>query len=434
VRIPETRYAPSGEILIAYQVHGSGDHDLLLGSGPASNVETCWNLPEAARLFERLGRFARVIRFDRRDTGVSDPIRDDLTLEAHVADTLAVIDAVDAERPVLLGSSDGARTVAALAATHPERAAGLIAVAGTVRGGAVAAPELADQTVASIADRTWPEGIVDLFAPEWAQDPGRRDRLVRYIRTSATPRQAGRLLRMSLNSDVSEVLPLVQVPTLVLHPRESAFPAEASLEFAGLIPGAEYREIEGGSTFIYALDTEVLADAVEEFVTGSAPVPPSSRMLASVLFTDLVDSTARAAAIGDRQWGRLLRRHHESVREAIDTQGGRTVKTLGDGVLATFTGPAQAVRCAERIVREAAGDGLEVRSGVHTGEVEVSSDDVAGLAVHLAARIMALAEGGEVFVSRTVRDLVVGSELSFTDRGEHQLKGIEEPWQLYSLS
>ena len=351
-----------------------------------------------------------------------------------MADSLAVIDAVDAERPVLLGSSDGARTVAAVAAMHPERAAGLIAVAGSVRGGAVVAQEVAEQVVGTIADRTWPEGIIDLFAPEWAEDPERHDRFVRYIRTAATPRQAGRLLRMSLNSDVSEVLPLVQAPTLVLHPRGSVHPAESSREFARLIPGAEYREIEGASTFFYALDTEVLAGTIEEFVTGSAPPPPSSRMLASVLFTDLVDSTARAAAMGDRQWGGLLRRHHERVSEAVDGHGGRTVKTLGDGVLATFAGPAQAARCAERIVREAAGDGLEVRSGVHTGEVEVSSDDVAGLAVHLAARIMALAGGGEVLVSRTVRDLVVGSELSFTYRGEHQLKGIDEPWQLYSLS
>jgi len=433
VRIPETRYVPSGEIMIAYQVHGSGEHDLLLGSGPASNVETAWQIPEAVGLFERLGRFARVIRFDRRDTGVSDPIRDDLTLEAHVADALAVIDSIGAERPALLGSTDGARTVAALAATYPDRAGGLVAVAPSVRGAAVAAPELAEAITRSVAGASWPEGIVDAFSPEWARDPDRRDRLVRYIRTSATPRQAKRLLKMSLSSDVSDVLPLVQTPTLVLHPRDSVFPAEGSQEFAELVPGAEYREIAGGSTFMYALEITALADLIEEFVTGSAPAPASSRVLASVLFTDLVDSTSRASEMGDRGWTDLLERHQAGVRDAVERQGGRTVKMLGDGVLATFAGPAQAVRCAERVIEDSRALGLEVRSGVHTGEVEVSSDDVAGLAVHLAARVMALAGAGEVLVSRTVRDLVVGSELRFADRGEHRIKGIEEPWQLYAL-
>lgn len=425
VQIPETRYARSGEIMIAYQVHGSGSHDLLLGSGPASNVETCWSLPEAQRVFERLGRFSRVIRFDRRDTGVSDPIRDDLTLEAHVADALAVMDTVDAERPVLIGSTEGARSVAALAAMHPERIGGLIVIAGTVRGAAASSPEFGEQVAASIADETWPEGIIEFFAPEMARDPGRRDRLIRYMRTSATPRQAGRLLRMSLSSDVSEVLPLVQAPTMVLHPRESIFPAAGSREFADLIPGAEYREIDGGSTLVYALDIEAL-DVIEEFVTGSAPSPPTNRILASVLFTDLVGSTARAAGMGDAAWGKLLARHHDESHAVVERHGGNTIKTLGDGVLATFAGPARAVRCAEGIIAAANSQGLEVRSGVHTGEVEVGRSDISGLAVHLAARIMALAGSGEVLVSRTVRDLVVGSELSFTDRGAHDLKGIDE--------
>lgn len=213
-----------------------------------------------------------MIRFDRRDTGVSDPIRDDLTLEAHVADALAVMDAVESERPVLLGSTEGARSAAALAAMHPERAAGLIVVAGTVRGAAASSPEFGEEVAASIADETWPEGIIGFFAPEMARDPERRDRLIRYMRTTATPRQAERLLRMSLSSDVSDVLPLVQAPTMVLHPRESIFPAAGSREFAELIPGAEFREIDGGSTLVYALENEAM-DAIEEFVTGSAPSP-----------------------------------------------------------------------------------------------------------------------------------------------------------------
>ena len=435
MQLPETRYAGSGEIAIAYQVHGSGDKDLVFSGTTASNIETVWALPEAARFFERLGRFARVIRFDRRDTGISDPIKDDLTLEAHAADALAVMDAVGAERPVLFGGLDGARSLAALAATHPERAGGLLAVAATVRGGAVEAPEIADTVVESLADLSWPGDLVDVWAPAWAADPVRRDRLTRYIRTSCTPRQAERLLRLSLTSDTSEVLPLVQAQTLVLRPEAAnAVLAEAVREFARLVPGATYREIPGDAVLIYALDVDLLADVIEEFVTATSPAPVSTRVLATVLFTDIVGSTARAAELGDRAWAELLERHHAATRAAIADHGGDAIKMLGDGALATFTGPAQAVRCAERIIPEARSLGLEVRTGVHTGEVERGSEDVAGLAVHLAARIMGLAEAGEILVSRTVRDLVVGSELRFTARGDHQLKGIPERWELYAVS
>ena len=434
MQLPETRYAGSGEIAIAYQVHGSGNKDLVFSGTTASNIETVWALPEAARFFERLGRFARVIRFDRRDTGISDPIKDDLTLEAHAADALAVMDAVGAERPVLFGGLDGARSLAALAATHPERAGGLLAVAATVRGGAVEAPEIADTVVESLADLSWPGDLVDVWAPAWAADPVRRDRLTRYIRTSCTPRQAERLLRLSLTSDTSEVLPLVQAQTLVLRPEAAnAVLAEAVREFARLVPGATYREIPGDAVLIYALDVDLLADVIEEFVTGTSPAPVSTRVLATVLFTDIVGSTARAAELGDRAWAELLERHHAATRAAIADHGGDAIKMLGDGALATFTGPAQAVRCAERIIPEARSLGLEVRTGVHTGEVERGSEDVAGLAVHLAARIMGLAEAGEILVSRTVRDLVVGSELRFAPRGEHQLKGIPERWELYAV-
>ena len=434
MQIPESRYVRSGEITIAYQVHGSGDKDLVFSGTTASNVETVWALPEATRFFERLGRFARVIRFDRRDTGISDPIKDDLTLEAHAADALAVMDAVGAERPVLFGGLDGARSLAALAATHPERAGGLLAVAATVRGGAVEAPEIADTVVESLADLSWPGDLVDVWAPAWAADPVRRDRLTRYIRTSCTPRQAERLLRLSLTSDTSEVLPLVQAQTLVLRPEAAnAVLAEAVREFARLVPGATYREIPGDAVLIYALDVDLLADVIEEFVTGTSPAPVSTRVLATVLFTDIVGSTARAAELGDRAWAELLERHHAATRAAIADHGGDAIKMLGDGALATFTGPAQAVRCAERVIAEARSLSLDVRTGVHTGEVERGSNDVAGLAVHLAARIMGLAEAGEILVSRTVRDLVVGSELRFTPRGDHQLKGIPERWELYAV-
>lgn len=432
---PETHYARSGEIAIAYQVHGNGPHEILFSGATSSNVETVWQLPEAARLFERLGRFARIIRFDRRDTGLSDPFRDDLTLEAHAADAVAVMDAAGAGRPFLLGGTDGARSLAALAATQPERVAGLIAVWGTARGAAVVAPESADVVARSITGLNWPGDLLEYWTPQWSRDPIRRDRMTRYIQTATTPRQAERLLKLSLTSDVSQVLPLVQAPTLVLHSRDSiVVPAAAVREFAALIPGAIYREISGDAFgLIYALDVDELADVIEEFVTGTTPTPVTSRVLATVLFTDLVGSTERAAKMGDRAWAKLLERHHSLTRRGIQELGGEPVKTLGDGMLATFTGPAQAVRCASRVIAEASSIGLDVRTGVHTGELELADGDVAGLAVHLAARIMGLARGGEVLVSRTVRDLVIGSELRFSERGEHELKGIPDRWLLYAL-
>ncbi len=435
MEVPETRYARSGEIAIAYQVHGSGEHDILLSGSTASNIETVWELPEAVRLFERLGRFARVIRYDRRDSGVSDPIKDDLTIEAHAADALAVMDLAGAERPVLLGGTEGARSLAVLAATRPERIASLVATSPSVRGAAATSAEMADRLAASLSDpEDYPYPVLDIFAPDWAEDPVRRERLARYMRTSSTPRQAQRLLRMSLSSDVADVLPLVQAPTLVLRPRDLLFPAEDAVrEFADLIPGATLREMPGSASLIYALDPDHLADQVEEFVTGTAPARPTARVLATVLFTDLVASTERAEHLGDAAWTRTLERHQAAAKRAVDAHGGELVKTTGDGILALFTGPAQGVRCAEQIIAGAGADGLEVRTGLHTGEVE-RGDDVAGLAVHLASRIMSAAGSGEILVSRTVHDLVIGSELSFSDRGEHELKGISDPWRLYAVS
>jgi class 3 adenylate cyclase/pimeloyl-ACP methyl ester carboxylesterase len=435
VERPATHYALSGDIAIAYQVHGDGPHDLLFSGGSASNIDTVWQFPEAVEFFERLGRFARVIRFDRRDTGLSDPIREDLTLEAHAADALAVMDAVGAGRPFLLAGGDGARAFAAVAATQPERVAGLVAIWGTVRGAAAASPETASSVARGIADLSWPGNLMEHWVPKWWADPNRRPGVARYVQSSATPRQAERLLRMSLASDVSEVLPLVQAPTLVLHSRDTAaVPAGAVKEFAGLIPGAMYRELSGNAYgLVYALDVGELSDVVEEFVTGTKPEPATSRVLATVLFTDLVGSTERAAQMGDRSWAKLLERHHSMTRAAIREFGGEPIKSLGDGMLATFTGPAQAVRCASRVIAEAESLGVHIRTGVHTGELELADGDVAGLAVHLAARIMGLAEGGEVLVSRTVRDLVIGSELRFCERGEHELKGIPDRWLLYAL-
>lgn len=433
---PQTHYARSGELAIAYQVHGAGDHDLLLSVGSASNVATMWDLPEGVRLLNRLGQFARVIRYDRRDSGLSDPIKDDLTLEAHAADALAVIDAVGARRPVLFGSLDGARSLALLAATRPERVGGLIALSPTAQGGAAGSPEFVNAATRTFADPSdYPGEAAAFFAPSWAVDPSRRDQLTRYLQSCIGPRQAARLLRMSLTSDIGDVLPLVQAPTLAVHPRDQRIASSEDVRrFAELVPEARFREIPGDAGLIFALDVELLADIVEEFVTGTAPVPATNRVLATVLFTDLVDSTRRAARSGDRAWSELLERHLDRARAAVAAHGGETIKSTGDGVLGVFAGPGQGVRCAEQVIGEARELGLEVRSGLHTGEVERSPDDVSGLAVHLAARIMGLAAAGEVLVSGTVRDLVIGSELTFSEHGEHELKGVPGRWTVWKAT
>ena len=319
---PQTRYARSGELAIAYQVHGSGDRDLLYNGGTASNIETMWDIPEAARYLERLGRFARVIRFDRRDTGLSDAIRDDLTLEAHADDALAVIEAAGADQPVLMGALDGARSLALLAATRPQQVGGLIAISPTARGAAVGSPELVESAERALAEFTtdWPgPDLIAVFVPDWADDPVRVDRLSRYLQSTTTPRQTARLLRMSMTSDIRDVLPLVQAPTLVIHPPDlQEPPVDAVREFVELIPGATYREVLGNTSVSFALDIGEVAGIIEEFVTGTSPAAETNRILATVLFTDLVDSTRRAAQTGDRAWSDVLDRHlqrHEGCRD-----------------------------------------------------------------------------------------------------------------------
>lgn len=431
---PRTRYARSGDLSIAYQDHGGDGPVLLLNGGVTANVESAWQYPEAIRLFERLGRFARLIRFDRRDQGLSDAIRDDLTVEAHAEDALAVMDAVGAERPILVGGMDGARSLAVLAATRPERVGGLIAFAPSATSLGTVLPHLGPLIEALRADlREGYRGFMTL-SPRYAADPVRADRLERGIKSGLTPRQMGRFIEMTLVSDIGAVLPHVQAPTLVLRPAEGLLGAETVREFVGLVPGAEYREIPGEDLLFWTFDPDVFADAVEEFVTGSQPAAVTHRVLATVLFTDLVDSTRRASEAGDRAWAARLERHLGEARAAVSDHGGECIKTTGDGVLAVFVGPAQAVRCAKRITAEASGLDLEVRSGLHIGEVERSADDVAGVAVHLAARIMGVAGAGEVLVSRTVRDLVIGSGLSFTERGEHAFKGIPDRWAVLAAT
>jgi class 3 adenylate cyclase len=335
-----------------------------------------------------------------------------------------------------MGSLDGARSLALLAATRPARVSGLIAFAPSGRGSAASAPAAADSAARAIQELTeWPGPLTALYVPQWATDPVRNDRLKRFFQAAATPRQAARLLRMSLTSDISAALPLVQAPTLVIHPRDLQLVAPESVrEFAALIPGARLCEVPGDAAMVFAVDVELIADIVEEFVTGVPPPARTDRILATVLFSDIKDSTARVARAGDRAWTRLLDRYLAAMGTTVAGHGGELIKNIGDGVLALFTGPAQGVRCASRLIKDAGDLNVDVRTGLHTGEVERTGGDVRGLAVHLAARIMGIAEPGEILVSRTVRDLVIGSELSFTERGEHYLKGFADPWTLYAAS
>lgn len=430
---PHTRYARSGELAIAYQAYGSGDYELLMSIGGTSNIGAMWDLPEGERLLGRLGQFARVVCYDRRDSGLSDSVKEDLTLEAHAADALAVIDAAGLQRPVLFGSFEGARALALLAATRPERVGGLVALSPTVRGAAANSPP--EQVNTGVVLDNYPGEFGVLLAPGWRADPVRWDKLTRYLQFCSTPGQAERLLRLSLTSDIGAVLPLIQTPTLALHPRDQRFvPGDAVRSFTELIPGARFREMPGDAGTIFALDVGLLTDIIEEFVTGRAPAPATNRVLATVLFTDLVDSTRRAAQSGDRAWSEVIKRHLDQARAAVAAQGGETIETTGDGLLALFTGPGEGVRCAKQVISDARGIGLEVRSGIHTGEVERGPDGVAGLAVHLAARIMALGGASEILVSGTVRDLVIGSELTFAESGEHELKGVPGRWTIWAAT
>jgi class 3 adenylate cyclase/pimeloyl-ACP methyl ester carboxylesterase len=436
---PQTQYARSGELAIAYQAHGSGDHELLLCVGSTSNIGAMWDLPGGELLLERLGKFARVVCYDRRNSGLSDSVTEDLTLESHVADTLAVMDAAGLQRPVLFGSLDGARALTLLAATRPERVGGLIALSPTVRGAAASNPELASQGVdvvnVGVDLDNYPGEFGAFLAPGWRADPVRWDKLTRYLQACVTPGQTERLVRLMMTNDIGAVLPLIQTPTLVLHPRDQKFvPAEAVRGFTELVPDARFREMPGDAGIIFALDVGLLADMIEEFVTGRAPRPATNRVLATVLFTDLVDSTRRAAQSGDRAWSETIKRHLDQARTAVAAQGGETIETTGDGLLALFTGPGEGVRCAKQVIGDAGELGLEVRSGIHTGEVERGPDGVAGLAVHLAARIMALGGASEILVSSTVRDLVIGSELTFAQSGEHELKGVPGRWTIWAAT
>jgi class 3 adenylate cyclase/alpha-beta hydrolase superfamily lysophospholipase len=438
---PETRYAKSGDLHIAYQVVGEGPLDLVLVHGWVSHIEHAWDYPPFAHCLMRLASFARLIHFDKRGTGLSDRVAELPSLEQRMDDLRAVMDAAGSEQAVLFGYSEGGPMAALFAATYPGRTAALIMYASYARR--VRAPDYPwgptpEERLAELdsIEQWWgrPGGQVATRAPSHADDPRYREWFATYLRRSASPGAALALARMNLEIDVRPVLPAIRVPTLILHRvGERELPVAGARYLATWIPGARYVELPGDDHSLWAGDSDAIIDEVEEFVTGVRPAPEPDRVLATVLFTDIVGSTQRAAALGDRRWRELLDAHHAAVRRELARFRGREVKTTGDGFLAAFDGPARAVRCAAAIRDAVRQLGIEIRAGLHTGEVELLGDDVGGIAVHIGARVAAEAGPGEVLVSSTVKDLVAGSGLEFDDRGARALKGVPGEWRLFAV-
>jgi class 3 adenylate cyclase len=441
---PETRYARSGELNIAYQVTGEGPRDLVYVPGWVSNIELMWEEPAMTRFLERLASISRLVLFDKRGTGLSDRVSNDQlpTLEERMDDVRAVLDAVGSERAALFGHSEGGNMCVLFAATYPDQTIALITLGSFAKrrdpdDDYPWAPTAEDreETVADV-ERNWgrlrPEDV-EYYAPSRVGDEQFVRNLEQYLRRGASPGAAAALLRMNSFIDVRDVLPTIQVPTLVLHRSGDHDVNVAEGRYlASKVPGAKFVELPGDDHWISAGDTDAIADEIEEFLTGTRPVPELDRVLATVLFTDIVGSTERAVELGDRRWRDLLSTHDAAVRRELERFRGREVDTAGDGFLATFDGPARAVRCAISAGDALRDMGLEIRAGIHTGECELDGPKVRGIAVHTGARIAALAGPGEVLVSQTVKDLVSGSGLAFEERGVHELKGVPGDWRVYA--
>jgi class 3 adenylate cyclase len=438
---PQTRYAKAGGVHVAYQVVGGGPPDLVLVSTWFSHVEARWDFPGFAYYLRRLASFSRVISFDKRGIGLSDPVPIDRLpfLEEWMSDVRAVMDAVGVERAVLLGANEGSMMAALFAATYPDRVSSLVLANATARPAwapdnpSGVRPEIIDALVDSV-DQAWGEGLtMAAVNPSIAGDDRAVQAWGRFLRLAASPAVAAAVIRMIFELDVRTVLPTIRVPTLVVSRRDALFSAASGDAVAGLIPGAEFVEVPGVDYGLAVGDVDPVIDEVEAFVTGTRPTHDIDRVLATVLFTDIVDSTARAAELGDRGWRAILDSHEEMARAEIQAHGGLITDFTGDGIVATFDGPARAVRAALALRDRVHALGIAIRSGLHTGEIERRSGGIAGLGVHIAARVMALANGDEVLVSHTVKDLVAGSGLSFQDYGMRELKGVPDTWQIFRV-
>ena len=438
---PETRYAKSGNVHIAYQVVGEGPIDLVWVPGWVSHVEYQWSNPATARALRRLATFSRLILFDKRGTGLSDRVPEHAlpTLELRIDDVRAVMDAVGSERSALFGTSEGGPMSVLFASTYPERTTALILYGSYPRRRW--APDYPwgvtteqQATYEELVERDWGKGgDGDIRNPSASERE--RQSFATFARMAASPGAALALLRMNYQIDVRSILPAIRVPTLILHRvGDQRVGVGGARYMAERIPGAKYVELPGADHSWDAGDQDAVIDEMAEFLTGARRAPEPDRILATVLFTDIVGSTELAAAIGDRRWRELLDAHHTAVRQELVRFRGHEVHTTGDGFLATFDGPARAIRCAGAIVQAVRRLGLDIRTGLHTGEIELMGDDIGGIAVHTGARVVAEAGPGEVLVSSTVKDLVAGSGIAFEDRGVRALKGVPGEWRLFAVA
>ena len=439
---PKTRYARNGDARIAYQVIGDGPFDLIVVPGFVSNVEYLWEIPGVPAIIERFASYARLITWDKRGTGLSDPLLHLPPLEERMDDMLAVLDAAGSEQATLFGVSEGGPLSILFTATHPQRVSALVTYGAAPRMAWAPdytwgmPPELYNDTMKEAVLEGWGDGVLlELFAPSCADDERMREVWGTFQRLGASPSMGVATLQAMLEIDVRDILPSVRVPTLLIHRAgDRAVPARSSRFMSERIPNAKYVELEGEDHLWFVGDVDAIFDEVEEFLTGVRRNVVKDRMLATVLFTDIVDSTRTVAELGDHRWRALLTEHDALVRRELERFRGRELKTIGDGFLATFDGPARAVTCAGAIRDRAHGLGITVRAGVHTGECEMIGNDIAGVAVNIAARISALAGPDEVLVSRTVTDLVYGSGIEFEDRGFAELKGVPDTWHLFAAN
>jgi pimeloyl-ACP methyl ester carboxylesterase len=440
MELPRTRYAKSGDVSIAYQIVGDGPLDLVLVPGGLSHLDFGWADPGYAHFLRRLASFSRLIVFDKRGMGMSDPVASPATLEERMEDIRVVMDAAGSERAAVFGYSEGGPASLMFAATYPERARAVVVYGtfGVTRAGGDS------KLMASLPPRAWFDGMevalehwgegrsLGLLAPDLELTPQRLERWGAFERAATSPGGMRAVMASIVHLDISDILSIVQAPTLVVHRTGDFLPVDGARFMAELIPDARFVELPGGDHIPALGDSGAILDLVQEFLTGDQPVVETDRVLATVLFTDIARSTEQAARLGDGRWRELLQAHDSTMRAALERFRGREIKQTGDGFLATFDGPARAVRCARAAIDDMDRLGLALRAGVHTGECELIGEDVGGLAVHIGARVAALAEAGEVVVSSTVKDLVVGSGIDFEDRGSHELKGVPGDWRIYA--
>jgi class 3 adenylate cyclase len=431
---PKTRYAKSGDVHIAYQVFGEGPVDLVFVPGFISHIENYWDEPGFARWLRRLGSFSRVIMFDKRGTGLSDQVSELPGMDQRLDDIRVVMDAVGIERAAIFGLSEGGSLSTLFAASHPDRAQSLIVCGSFAQFSSWIPTQEALDDMLQYVDNNWGSGeSMLMFAPSKEGDLPFQQWWGKFERLGASPAAAIKLLRMNSQIDITDILPSVNVPTLVIHRKDDVtVNVEGGRLLAERIPDSKYVELSGADHLPWIGDnSDQILDEMEQFLTGERSTPNIERVLATVVFTDIVDSTARAQALGDRAWGDLLGLHDKAVRQELARFRGNEIKWTGDGFLAAFDRPARAIQCSLSIINTVRTLGIEVRVAIHTGEVEYVKNDIRGIAVHIASRVANLADGGEVVVSRTVKDLVAGSGINFEDYGTHELKGVPDLWQLF---